>query len=88
MSGIISRLSSFGWSICQTFSSIFDFLTTYTLSDVLNNQIINTWFSTFIEWLVTNLGWGDVTIFEVMLGGGLTLVIALTFIKWVIGIVV
>lgn len=87
MEGIINRLSLLGWRICESFSYVFDILTNRTLEDLLDAQIVTTWYTRFASWLIDNFGWGDITMFEIILGGGLALVITLTIIKWVIGIV-
>lgn len=83
---IIDTLSSLGWDIVEGFSNFFFFIKDTTLSEVLTIGSLP-WTEAVVEWLVDKLGWGDVTLFTIMLGGGLSVLVVVTIIKWVIGVV-
>lgn len=86
MGNIFSKISNHGWEIVRTFSDVFKFISDTTLSEALTIGSFP-WTEAILEWIIDIFGWGDVTIMSLLIGSGITFVIVVTLIKWVIGII-
>lgn len=86
LSDIISSLSSLGWDVVEGFSNFFIYIKDTTISEFLTIGSFP-WTEAIFDWLVNKFGWGDVTLLSLLLGSGLSILVVVTIVKWVIGIV-
>lgn len=92
----LKELYDFGEEIIQALMSVYEILFERTLSDLIevyvNILILPEWMKPIIEKIITFLsndvlGIGSMTLFSFMFASGIGIWIALTIVKWVIGIV-
>lgn len=86
LSDIISTFSSLGWDLVNGFKDLFVYIKDTTLSEAYIFADFE-WFSALMRFIVESLGWGDVTILSLLVGGGFSLLVIVTIVKWVIGII-
>lgn len=86
LSDIISTFSNLGWDLVNGFKDMFVYIKDTTLSDAIVFDDYD-WFSAVLKFIVEILGWGDVTILSLLVGGGFSILIVVTIVKWVIGII-
>lgn len=80
-SGMLDNIRAFASMIIESFSSIFQTLATTTIDDMVFNLA-------GIESPVINIPYiGDLTFLEAMVGIGLPVVLAVSLVKWIIGII-